>query len=126
MRCLETWCLLVGTFVPGGAVQSARSQGPQQGWHAGEHGERRPWRSRPGDAASAAAAPLLRRRPRRGISAAARSPAPHPPQQGHQQAVRHHALRHRQVFADRVPRVLRVLQPHVLDYLPAHFGRGRR
>lgn len=32
-------------------------------------------------------------------------------------------LGHRQVFAHRVPRVLRVLQPHVLDHLPARLRR---
>lgn len=48
------------------------------------------------------------------------------PPTGHQQSAGHHALRHRQVLTHRVPRVLRVLQPDVLDHLPACQRRGRR
>lgn len=100
--------LLVGTLVPGGAFQSPRSQGTQQGRHPREHRERRPGRRRGG----------------RGVGRP-HPPAHHPPREGHQQAVRNHALGHRQVLEDRVSSVLRVFQSHVLDYLPTHFRRCR-
>jgi len=92
-------------FVPGGAVQGPRSEELPEGRLAGEHDQR-----------------ARGRRQRHAVAAAAR----HAPEQGHQQAVRDHAQRHRQVLADRVPGVLHLLQPHVLDHLPAHQRRGRR
>lgn len=46
--------------------------------------------------------------------------------QEHEQAVRRVAQRHRQILASRLPRLLRVLQPDVLDHLPAYQRRSRR
>ena len=40
--------------------------------------------------------------------------------------VRRLAVRHRQVLARHLPRLLRLLPPHVLGHLPAHLRRGRR
>lgn len=37
---------------------------------------------------------------------------------------RYHAVGYRQVFPHRVPGLLRLLQPDVLDHLPAHQRRG--
>lgn len=45
---------------------------------------------------------------------------------GPQQVPGDNAVRHRQVLAYRVPGVLRVLQPYVLDRIPARVGCGGR
>lgn len=98
------------TFVPGGAFQSSRPESTQQRRYTGEYRE---WR------------PRRRRRRRRRIRPA--NPAAHySSRQGHQQAIWHHTVRHRQIQPNRVPSVLRLLQPYVLDYLPPHFRRGSR
>lgn len=95
-------------FVPGGTVQGSRSEELLERRLAGEHDQRTRWRRRQHDHTAATAT------------------ARHAPQQGHQQAVRDHTQRHRQVLANRVSGVFRLLQPHVLDHLPAHQRRGRR
>ncbi|GLH06818.1 Protein of unknown function [Gryllus bimaculatus] len=95
------WHTLAGLALRG-EVQGARSEGPLKGRHVGEHHKRSRGRGGGGPAAR------------------------HPPAQGPQQDVRHQLQRHRQVLAHHFPCLLRVLQPHVLDHLPAHQRRGGR
>lgn len=45
---------------------------------------------------------------------------------GYRQVPGHDTVGHRQVLTHRVPGVLRVLQPDVLDRVPARVGRGGR
>lgn len=92
-------------FDLGGAVQGSRSQKLFKRRFAGEHHQRPGRRRQLGSAATAAR---------------------DAPQQRHQQAVRYHAQRYRQILQDRVSRVLRVFQPHVLDHILAHQRRGSR
>lgn len=98
----------MGTFVPGGALQSSRPEGAQQGRHPRKHRKRRQRRRSRWE--------LPRRRGGRAHSA-----AHHPPEQGYQQTIRDHTLGHRQILQNSVSCVLCVLQLDVLDHILAHF-----